>query len=50
LSSSSPCSARLLLLVPRNFLGIQLGHPAGAAEQIRLAWLAASIATLDGEP
>jgi hypothetical protein len=30
-------------------LGIQLGRPVGGAEQIRLAWLATSIATLDGE-
>jgi hypothetical protein len=39
-----------LLLAPRNFLGIQLSHPAGAVEQIRLAWLATLSATLDGEP
>jgi hypothetical protein len=37
-----------LLLVPGNLLGSQLGHPAGAADQIRLAWLATSIATLGG--
>jgi hypothetical protein len=37
-----------LLLVPGSLLGAQLGHPAGTADQIRLAWLAASIATLGG--
>jgi hypothetical protein len=35
-----------LLLVPEDLLGIKLGHPAGVADQIRLAWLATSIATL----
>jgi uncharacterized membrane protein len=37
-----------LLLVPGDLLSTQLGHPAGAADQIRLAWLATSIATLGG--
>ncbi|MDX6417964.1 MAG: hypothetical protein QOG28_2584 [Trebonia sp.] len=40
--------ASALLLVPGDLLGIQLGHPAGAADQIRLAWLATSIAALGG--
>ena len=40
--------AAALLLVPGDLLGIQLGHPADAADQIRLAWLATSIATLGG--
>ena len=40
--------ASALLLVPANLLSIQLGHPAGAADQVRLAWLATSIATLGG--
>lgn len=40
--------ATALLLVPVSLLGIVLGHPAGVADQIRLAWLAASIATLGG--
>jgi hypothetical protein len=40
--------AATLLLVPGDLLSIQLGHPADAADQIRLAWLAASIATLGG--
>ena len=29
-------------------MSIQLGHSAGAADQVRLAWLATSIATLGG--
>ncbi len=37
-----------LLLVPQGLLGSQLGYPAGVADQIRLAWLATSIATLGG--
>ena len=37
-----------LLLIPRDLLSMQLGHPAGVADQIRLAWLATSIATLGG--
>ena len=37
-----------LLLIPGDLLSMQLGHPAGVAEQIRLAWLATSIATLGG--
>ena len=40
--------AAALLLVPGDLLGAQLGHPAGAADQISLAWLATSIATLGG--
>ena len=40
--------ASALLLVPGDLLGAQLGHPAGAADQVRLAWLATSIATLGG--
>ena len=40
--------AAALLLVPGDLLGVVLGHPAGVADQIRLAWLAASIATLGG--
>ena len=40
--------AAALLLVPGDLLGTQLGHPAGAADQVRLAWLATSIATLGG--
>ena len=40
--------ASALLLVPGDLLSIQLGHPAGAADQVRLAWLATSIATLGG--
>jgi hypothetical protein len=37
-----------LLLVPGDLLSIQLSHPAGAADQVRLSWLATSIATLGG--
>jgi hypothetical protein len=37
-----------LLLVPDSLLSVVLGHPAGLADQIRLAWLATSIATLGG--
>jgi hypothetical protein len=40
--------AAALLLVPGDLLSAQLGHPAGAADQITLAWLATSIATLGG--
>src|SRR5579862_822478 len=40
--------AAALLLVPGNLLGLVLGHPAGVADQVSLAWLAASIATLGG--
>jgi hypothetical protein len=40
--------ASALLLVPADLLSIQLGHPASAADQVRLAWLATSIATLGG--
>jgi hypothetical protein len=37
-----------LLLIPGDLLSMQLGHPASVADQIRLAWLATSIATLGG--
>ena len=37
-----------LLLIPGDLLSMQLSHPAGVADQIRLAWLATSIATLGG--
>ncbi|HEX4291374.1 MAG TPA: hypothetical protein VH021_20790 [Trebonia sp.] len=40
--------AAALLLVPGNLLSMVLGHPADTADQVRLAWLAASIATLGG--
>jgi hypothetical protein len=40
--------ASALLLVPGDLLSSQLGYPAGAADQVRLAWLATSIATLGG--
>jgi hypothetical protein len=40
--------AAALLLVPGDLLGIAIGHPASAADQISLAWLATSIATLGG--
>jgi hypothetical protein len=40
--------AAALLLVPPDLLSMVLRHPAGAADQIRLAWLATSIATLGG--
>jgi hypothetical protein len=40
--------AAALLLVPGNLLGQVLGHPAGVADEVTLAWLAASIATLGG--
>jgi hypothetical protein len=40
--------ASALVLVPGDLLGVQLGHPTGAADQIKLAWLATSIATLGG--
>jgi hypothetical protein len=32
--------AAALLLVPGNLLGLVLGHPAGVADQVSLAWLA----------
>jgi hypothetical protein len=37
-----------LLLVPGDLLRIALGHPVGVADQLSLAWLATSIATLGG--
>ena len=37
-----------LLLVPGDLLSAQLGHAADVDDQIKLAWLAASIATLGG--
>jgi hypothetical protein len=40
--------ASALLLVPGDLLGSQIGHPSGAADQVTLAWLATSIATLGG--
>src|SRR6201997_2666356 len=40
--------AAALLLVPGNLLGLVLRHPAGVADQVSLAWLATSIATLGG--
>ncbi|HEY4463072.1 MAG TPA: hypothetical protein VGN41_10460 [Streptosporangiaceae bacterium] len=40
--------AGALLLVPGSLLGDALGHPASVADQVRLAWLGSSIATLGG--
>src|SRR5690242_11651804 len=40
--------AAALLLVPGNLLDLVLRYPAGVADQVRLAWLATSIATLGG--
>jgi hypothetical protein len=40
--------AAALLLVPGNLLGLVLRHPAGVGDQVSLAWLATSIATLGG--
>ena len=40
--------AAALLLVPAGLLGGVLGHPAGVADQVQLAWLATSLATLGG--
>src|ERR1700744_1712761 len=40
--------AAALLLVPGSLVGLVLGHPAGVADQVSLAWLASSIATLGG--
>jgi hypothetical protein len=40
--------AAAVLLVPGGLLSAALGHPAGVTDQVRLAWLAASIATLGG--
>ena len=40
--------AAALLVVPGSLLGLVLRHPAGVADQVSLAWLATSIATLGG--
>src|ERR1700758_4695072 len=40
--------AAAVLLVPGGLLSTALGHPADVTDQVRLAWLAASIATLGG--
>ena len=40
--------AAAVLLVPGALLGTALGHPADVIDQVRLAWLAASVATLGG--
>src|SRR6478736_567018 len=40
--------AAALLLVPGSLLGLVLRYPAGVADQVSLAWLATSIATLGG--
>lgn len=40
--------AAALLLVPGDLMTIAVGRPVGAADQISLAWLATSIATLGG--
>jgi hypothetical protein len=40
--------AAALLLVPGDLMGIAVGRPVGAADQISLVWLATSIATLGG--
>src|ERR1700689_49202 len=40
--------AAALLLVPGGLFGLVIGHPAGVADQVSLAWLATSIATLGG--
>jgi len=40
--------AAALLLVPGNLLDLVLRYPAGVVGQVRLAWLATSIATLGG--
>jgi hypothetical protein len=40
--------AAALLLVPSSLLGVALGHSPGVADQVDLAWLATSIATLGG--
>ena len=40
--------AAAVLLVPGGLLSTALGHPANVTDQVRLAWLAASIATLGG--
>jgi len=40
--------AAALLLVPGGLLSLVLGHRAGVADQVSLAWLATSIATLGG--
>jgi hypothetical protein len=40
--------AATLLLVPGGLLGSALGHQASVADEVRLAWLGSSIATLGG--
>jgi hypothetical protein len=40
--------AAALLLVPGSLLGLVLRHSAGVADQVSLAWLATSIATVGG--
>jgi hypothetical protein len=40
--------AATLLLVPAGLLGIVLSHRADVADQVQLAWLASSLATLGG--
>jgi hypothetical protein len=37
-----------LLIVPSGLLAAQLGHPAGIADHLKLAWLASSVATVGG--
>jgi hypothetical protein len=37
-----------LLLVPSGLLAGQLGHPAGIADHLELAWLVSSVATVGG--
>lgn len=37
-----------LVVIDQEFLASQLGHPAGLAEYLNLAWLAASLGTLGG--
>jgi len=37
-----------LLLVPPGLLADQLGHPTGIIDQVQLAWLASSVATVGG--
>ncbi|MGH2475756.1 MAG: hypothetical protein ACRDIL_10865 [Candidatus Limnocylindrales bacterium] len=37
-----------VLLLPRSILGSALGHPAGAADYLAVAWLLATMATVGG--